>query len=44
MKAKSTDKNKVMERFVNLFVYGQNSDNTRAQKTDEIIKLVDDWI
>lgn len=44
MKTKSTDISNIMKRFVNFFVYWQDSDNTKDKKLEEIIKLVDGWM
>ena len=44
MKIKSTDISNIMKRFVNFFVYWQDSDNTKDKKLEEIIKLVDGWM
>ncbi len=44
MKTKSIDISNIMKRFVNFFVYWQDSDNTKDKKLEEIIKLVDGWM
>lgn len=44
MKTKSIDISNIMKRFVNFFVYWQDSDNTKDKKIEEIIKLVDGWM
>lgn len=44
MKNKSIDISNVMKRFVNFFVYWQDSDNTKDKKLEEIIKLIDGWM
>lgn len=44
MKSKSVDIKNIMNRFVNFFVYWQNSDNTKENKLNEIIRLVDGWM
>lgn len=44
MKTKSIDISDIMKRFVNFFVYWQDSDNTKDKKLEEIIKLVDGWM
>ncbi len=41
MKTKSIDISNIMKRFVNFFVYWQDSDNTKDKKLQEIIKLLD---
>ena len=41
MKTKSIDISNIMKRFVNFFVYWQDSDNTKDKKFEEIIKLLD---
>lgn len=43
MKTKSIDISNIMKRFVNFFVYWQDSDNTKDKKLEEIIKLLDGW-
>ena len=44
MQTKSTDIRNIMKRFVNFFVYWQDSDNTMDKKLEEIIKLVEGWM
>ena len=44
MKTKSIDISNIMKRFVNFFVYWQDSDNTKDKKLEEIIKLLDGWM
>ncbi|MBQ3544630.1 MAG: hypothetical protein IJA34_06560 [Lachnospiraceae bacterium] len=44
MKTKSIDIINIMKRFVNFFVYWQDSDNAKEKKLEEIIKLVDGWM
>jgi len=44
MKTKSIDISNIMKRFVNFFVYWQDSDNTKDKKLEEIIKLLDGWL
>lgn len=44
MKSKAIDIPNIMERFVNFFVYWQNSDKTKEQKREEIIEFVDGWM
>ena len=44
MKTKSTDVSNVLKRFVNFFVYWQDSECTKHKKLEEIIKLVDGWM
>ena len=44
MKTKSIDISNIMKRFVNFFVYWQDSDNTKDKKLQEIIKLLDGWL
>ena len=44
MKTKSIDISNIMKRFVNFFVYWQDSDNTKDNKLEEIIKLLDGWM
>ncbi len=44
MKTKSIDISNIMKRFVNFFVYWQDSDNTKEKKLEEIIKLLDGWM
>ncbi len=44
VKSKSSDIKAVMNRFVNFFVYWQNSDNTRDRKLNEIIDYVNEWV
>lgn len=43
-KTKSTDFKNVIERFVNEFVYWQESDHKKELKLNEIIKLIDGWM
>lgn len=43
-KTKATDFKNVIERFVNEFVYWQESDHKKELKLNEIIKLIDGWM
>ena len=44
MKTKSTDVSNIMKGLVYFFVYWQDSDNTKNNKLEEIIKYVDGWL
>ena len=44
MKTKPIDISNIIKRFVNFFVYWQDSDNTKDKKLEEIIKLLDGWM